>query len=296
MSNFKFILVLVFFSKILFAGSSSNSIVAIHNDDAYTTNEFGFILDPNIMKSEKINLINDFINQKILINEIQKRNIEPSKEQLNEELQKIAKYNNLTTLELISNKNFNEIVVNTTNALKIKIFLDVISENKIEITKKEIDLLKSSPDFQSKNQVLYSFGVISIPYLSTSDDDMLKKEKLINSLYNRIYNNEAEFTALEKKYSTNKLSDKDYPFLDLSEIPLDFHAFLLDNEKLKISKPLKVKDNFVILKIFDKKYIDLSDSIAEKILKESKQKNILNEWIKTERNKHYINIFSEKIN
>ena len=83
-----------------------DSIFLIFEDQVITKSDIQTNIGKNFSKKEVDQFINRIVDEKILIDNIKKFNIQPNEEYIETHLKQIAKENNLSTLDLISLKNF----------------------------------------------------------------------------------------------------------------------------------------------------------------------------------------------
>jgi len=102
----------LFTSLLVFYSSFSvgeNTIVGLYNDNVITLNQLNSIAKKNESKEQKILAIQALISEKIEIDFINKFKIEPTAASIKDELEKIAKQNNISFEQLKQIANFEEI-------------------------------------------------------------------------------------------------------------------------------------------------------------------------------------------
>jgi len=101
-----FAFLIVFYSS---CSLGENTIVGLYNDNVITLNQLNSITKKKESKEHKIIAIQALITEKIEIEFIKKLKIEPTASSINEELEKIAKQNNMSYEQLKQIVNFDEI-------------------------------------------------------------------------------------------------------------------------------------------------------------------------------------------
>jgi len=101
-----FAFLIVFYSS---CSLGENTIVGLYNDNVITLNQLNSITKKKESKENKIIAIQALITEKIEIEFIKKLKIEPTASSINEELEKIAKQNNMSYEQLKQIVNFDEI-------------------------------------------------------------------------------------------------------------------------------------------------------------------------------------------
>ena len=115
-----------------------DSIFLIFEDQVITKSDIQTNIGKNFSKKEVDQFINRIVDEKILIDNIKKFNIQPNEEYIETHLKQIAKENNLSTLDLISLQNFETIRENAIFLSQVENLIKIIINDPKEPNVSEI--------------------------------------------------------------------------------------------------------------------------------------------------------------
>jgi len=275
-----------------------DSIFLIFEDQVITKSDIQTNIGKNFSKKEVDQFINRIVDEKILIDNIKKFNIQPNEEYIETHLKQIAKENNLSTLDLISLKNFETIRENAIFLSQVENLIKIIINDPKEPNVSEIKQYIQDNKIGEILSTQLSFGVISIKdekMIDTSSENIIVKK--LEKIKAEVESNPDLFSVYEKKYSQDilKKADGSYPWVLFEDMPNEFKSIVSDLSLGEISKPFKINNNWAIVKIFNKRKVNQNFEKIKNLLIEVNRKNSFNSWIVEQRSNKYIKIFPEKL-
>ncbi len=279
-----------------------NSIVAVVNGDLVTFDQISANIKSNHTKTQKLVLVNQQVDLILQLQKIKQLGIAPKTTTIDSILNNIASNNNLSSIQLQSLPQFNEIVSNVKRRLSLEGLRQfVIEKLNIKITEAEITKqLSKTPNRSNKLDPQIRIAQIAISSIDQADSLLQSKDNLIKSFLinlNKKINIGGSFSALAKLHS----QDASYKnggkseWLEVSTLPKVFQQNIKDLSMNELSQPFKIEQVWRIVKIIDKRSVDNYLIKLKAKLVRQKESAYFNDWVKKLRKEAYIEIFDNKL-
>lgn len=279
-----------------------NSIIAIVNDDIVTYSTVAEALSKTDKKSEKIKHIDNQISRLLQLQKIKELEIKPKLKALNNALSNVASQNSLTLAQLQSLKQYDAIVAQITEQLALSSLKRFVLDNaNLVLTQKEIDeaVLSQSP-MQRQLQAQVKIAQIAISSIDTTDNPTESQDSLIQKLLNRLTDQIKQgqsFSDLAKLHSQDPSykNGGESGWLIVEKLPDVFKKQIEQLKPAELSTPFKVGGGWWLIKVLDRREIDLSLEQTKAKLISKKKDQYYNNWVQKLKDKAYIEIFDHKL-
>lgn len=279
-----------------------NSIIAIVNDDIVTYSTVAEALSKTDKKSEKIKHIDNQISRLLQLQKIKELEIKPKLKALNNALSNVASQNSLTLAQLQSLKQYDAIVAQITEQLALSSLKRFVLDNaNLVLTQKEIDeaVLSQSP-MQRQLQAQVKIAQIAISSIDTTDNPTESQDSLIQKLLNRLTDQIKQgqsFSDLAKLHSQDPSykNGGESGWLIVEKLPDVFKKQIEQLKPAELSTPFKAGQGWWLIKVLDRREIDLSLEQTKVKLISKKKDQYYNNWVQKLKDKAYIEIFDHKL-
>ena len=279
-----------------------NSIIAIVNDDIVTYSAVAEALSKTDKKSEKIKHIDNQISRLLQLQKIKELEIKPKLKALNNALSNVASQNSLTLAQLQSLKQYDAIVAQITEQLALSSLKRFVLDNaNLVLTQKEIDeaVLAQSP-MQRQLQAQVKIAQIAISSIDTTDNPTESKDSLIQKLLYRLTDQIKQgqsFSDLAKLHSQDPSykNGGESGWLIVEKLPDVFKKQIEQLKPAELSTPFKAGGGWWLIKVLDRREIDLSLEQTKAKLISKKKDQYYNNWVQKLKDKAYIEIFDHKL-
>jgi parvulin-like peptidyl-prolyl isomerase len=297
----KNLIILIIFKILSFniLATETNSILAIVNDDLIMTNS----ISKDLTKEERFAVLNNKIESILQMQKIKELKIKPNENLVQEVLLDVALQNNLNLPQLQNLPQYKQIFDNIMDYLLKQTLRQYILRNaNIVVTEDEInqELLTNPTDKKDLiSQIKIAQILINSIDITKTNQDKSKDELIKNlliDLSNRIKNG-ASFSKLAKTYSQDPSykNGGESEWLDENNQSKNFKKQLSTLKLNQLSKPFKTEQGWRIMKITNKRnYNTHIDDIKVKLTR-LKQDSYFENWLKSIKEKSYINIFEHKL-
>ena len=274
---------------------AANTIIAIVDKELITLQSIEREISLTSSYNEKLLVLNNQINNKIKLKKASELKLFPSEYDLNNAINKVAKYNSINVNELKNYPDFASIerkIIDNLTLLKLQKF--ITKDLAIKISKKE---LSDNCTASSNNKKQIKIAQIIISEVKKTDklnnSNELRVKKLLKKLKSHISKG-ANFTTLAKLHSQHPsyinggLSD----WLFIDNTSLEEISIL---EYKQVSKIYPYEKGWAIAIKIDEKMFDLNLAKCEENLKNIKTQDFYSLWLKNLRDSSNIEIFSNKL-
>jgi len=286
---------LLIFSKISFGNNETNEIVAIVNQNIITSQSIQSQLEQSNSLTDKISIVNERIDHILKLELVEKFNLKPSYEEIEQALNHISKKNNISLIELKEHPNFNYIesdVKKNLSIFNLKSFLtkDLI----ISISDSEIKKSCLEKDETIKQIKIAEIFISQPPSYNPSKDNIeSSSKKFLKKLSNHIKKG-ASFINLAKLHS----QDPSYINGGVSDWKIINTKILREIDLLKTNQVSEIypKNNGWAFSIkIDQRFVDLELEECKKEIKKSKAENYFIEYFNNYKDNAKITIYREKL-
>ncbi len=281
--------------------STPNSIIAIVNDELVTYDTIANDINNAQTTKQKLVLVNKQVDLVLKLEKIKELGLEPKPESVNAMLNKVALQNKLSAAQLQASPQFDQIVANIKQKLSLtglKRF--VLQQADIKLSQTELSqALKDNPSKKDNLSTQVKIAQIVIASVDNSSSLLESQDSLIQAFMADLViqlNNGKTFSALAKLYSQDA-SYKDggeLGWLMLDKLPNDFISALSNLDENKTSAPFKTQQGWRIIKLLDERSVDNHISAVKVALLRQKQNVYFANWVKSLREKAYIEILEHK--
>jgi len=301
MRNLTFFFKAILIFKLAFisgmASAFKDSIIAVVENEVITSNELLETGKKNTSSSDVKQILDNEIDKKIILLEIKKRNIEPSKEVINLALNDLAKINGLSLNALINLPNFDftlkELRFNFSREILKK---EIIQSANIEIQDSEVlASLSENPKKIYDDRVLVN--QLKLKSLTIDPEKEANSEEIESYLLDVVQKFKTQKTSIndlntlissESKYINQTL------WIARQDVPSQFYEFLDKIPVGEISEPILLDGVWTLIFVKDKFKKDITLSIVKSNIKKLKEAAFFNNWLKESRENYYIKIFNKK--
>lgn len=286
---------LLIFSKIIFGNNETNEIVAIVNQNIITSQSIQSQLEQSNSLTDKISIVNERIDHILKLELVEKFNLKPSYEEIEQALNHISNKNNISLIELKEHPNFNYIesdVKKNLSIFNLKSFLtkDLI----ISISDSEIKKSCNEKDETIKQIKIAEILISQPPSFNPNKDNIeSSSKKFLKKLSNHIKKG-ASFINLAKLHS----QDPSYINGGVSDWKIINTKILREIDLLKNNQLSEIypKNNGWAFAIkIDQRFVDLELEECKKEIKKTKAENFFIEYFNNYKNQAKITIYREKL-
>lgn len=267
---------------------ADNSIIAIVDDFIITKNSISADLNSVETFEQKLNVINNEIDNILIQQKAKNLELEHNEEDINNAVIEIADKNNIPIEEFKNNSDFSIFLKKIIHQLNVMAFKQLFyNEVYTNITDEEIITICNINQEQDKIKQI-KLSQIIIYQLA----DKKNQEKSIKELLNTIANNiktGGSFNELAKIHSQEDSINSDW-------IILDEHSENFANLKYdEVSDIYEHQSGWAIATKINERYMNPNIDNCKKILIQERAQKYYLDWINKLRDSSYIKIFSDKI-
>jgi len=283
-------------SLISLSNETSNSIVAIVNENIITSQSIQLKLDVSNSFEEKIMVLNEQIDLVLQLQLIDEMRLNPSEEEIKNALEHIANKNSLSLKQLIQLPNYQSVFLSISNELSIINLKNSITQNlKFKTSDDEIKI-NCSNIYESK--LIKQIKIAKI-VISNIGDSVLKKDqdkeikKFLVKLSSHISKG-ASFQSLAKLHS----QDPSYFNGGISEWEDIKNSALIEIDKLKdneVSEIFKGNNGWTIAIKINERYINPSIEKCKKDINILKAEKYYLNYLKNYRDNADITIYTDEL-
>ena len=290
--------------------SYQDKIIAYVNDTIVTSGEvekriklIEHINNLEIDKTQRFQVINELIDQKLLGQVANANNISITKNQISRYLNNVISNSQLPILDgLLKNSSFNrnEFISYIESQLLINKLIEYKFQPEIFLLNQEIIYNKGSiSKIIKKLPVTNNNSMVEIYEIIINKEKNTQRDiKKITHIIYTLLNNGASFQELVKQFSQNEISTYNglIRWMKISTLSSSIISTLGNNCNIgRISNPINVNNQVIILYINNIKdigYIDrqIDDDEVKRVIYYQKLNDSFNDYIRTLRSKSYIKI------
>ncbi|WPE15759.1 peptidylprolyl isomerase [Candidatus Thioglobus autotrophicus] len=284
----------------LSASAAPNSIIAIVNDHLITQDALA--LSGQDPVKNKLDAVNQQIDILLQMDKAEQLGVKPKAVAVNNMLKRVAKQNSLTLEQLQKRPEFGDIMASIQQKLSLNGLKELVtSKVKLVVSPAELDqALADNPSDTQTLETQIRIAQIAISSVDQTDSLLQSQDDLIKALLLDLSSQIQQgktFAALARLHSQDESykNGGESGWLVQERLPKDFIQVVQDLELQELSKPFKVGGGWRLIKVIEKRQIDMHlQSIKAALIRQKKNLYFRN-WTKKLRKDAYIEIFNHKL-